>query len=383
MLRLRSLLIDPRWRLLVGCVLGIGLLQVLGEQDLEGQFEDLALGLETKTVPGIVSGTTVHCHTLSDLSACLKGYAERGQHAPVVLWLGNSQLHAVNQYVAGQETAVPGLHRALSHDGKYLLALSQPNANLQEHYALLAYLLPRLPIDTVILPVVFDDFRETGLRTDLSAILSDPAAAASMGSTEIGRRLLQHASRQQPAADDWAGLASTPQEHVERELDARLGEHWPLWAQRPELRGQLVVSLFELRNWALGIDASSLRKVIPSRYAMNRDALVAALRLVQAHGAQAFVYIVPLRPDLAAPYDPTEYSRFKQEIEQLASLGGARFANLEGLVPAGLWGSQTAVTVGAGKDLDFMHFQAGGHLLLSEAIQSNLSLLWQGEAANP
>ena len=45
----------------------------------------------------------------------------------------------------------------------FLLTLSQPNANLQEHYIL--YRINNLiNIDVLVLPIVFDDLRETNLR---------------------------------------------------------------------------------------------------------------------------------------------------------------------------------------------------------------------------
>ena len=106
--------------------------------------------------------------TLNDLDECLKGYAMQARGMPVVLWLGNSQLHAINHYRQGEETAAPDLHRRFRDWGIYFLALSQPNANLQEHHLLLAHLLDQLRVDTLVLPVVFDDMREDGIRASLS-----------------------------------------------------------------------------------------------------------------------------------------------------------------------------------------------------------------------
>ncbi len=56
---------------------------------------------------------------------------------PVTLWLGNSQIHAINRFSPGEETASPELHRLFFRLNHYFLTFSQANANLQEHYLFL------------------------------------------------------------------------------------------------------------------------------------------------------------------------------------------------------------------------------------------------------
>ena len=45
---------------------------------------------------------------------------------------------------------------SLSYRFSSIITFSQPNANLQEHYVLFEYLRHRLPVRTLILPLVFD-----------------------------------------------------------------------------------------------------------------------------------------------------------------------------------------------------------------------------------
>ena len=89
------------------------------------------------------------------------------------------------------------------------------------------------------------------------------------------------------------------------------------------------------------------------------------------------------KPVLSLPRDNVtrseEYAAFKAEMATLADRPDVRFANLEDLVPADLWGAKAATTLGGGEELDFMHFQAGGHRLLAAALYRELQALWGGE----
>ena len=51
-----------------------------------------------------VENKKIHCSDLKDLNLCIDGY-KIDKNNPVILWLGNSQLHSINQYQLGDETA--------------------------------------------------------------------------------------------------------------------------------------------------------------------------------------------------------------------------------------------------------------------------------------
>ena len=331
------------------------------------RFEDLALGAETTSVFVRRGDQPIHGSTWNDIPTLLAGHRTRGSR-PVVLWLGNSQVHAINQWQPGQETAAGPLFDRLDPHGLDLVTLSQPNASLQEHYVLFEYLRHQLHLQWLLLPVVLDDTREDGIRGDLTPALGDPSAAAALRKTEIGRRLVDRTGVLAAGDPDLGGVRDTLQEWSERALNGWLDAHWTLWQRRPEVRGRLFTELYLLRNRALGIQATSTRRILRGPYAANLSALRAILAAAQAAHIQVLVYVVPLRQDVAPPYDPTDYAGFKREVEALAREYAARFENLERTVPGELWGRKDATTAGGDAELDFMHFQAGGHRLLAEAL---------------
>jgi hypothetical protein len=334
----------------------------------ETRFEELGLGRETTPVFARSGDVPIHCVDLRDADSCLAGLRARGSQ-PSALWLGNSQLHAINQYQAGQETAPAILHRLLAGAGIDLLAFSPPNANLQEHYVLFEYLRSRLDLRLLVLPVVFDDLREDGLRATIASALSDPATQRALEASEAGAALLQRQELAPLVSDDLAGLSETVQERSEAALNGWLERNWPLWAARPEARGSLFRFLHHTRNRLFGITAQSTRRLIPARYERNLAALEAILESSRRSGIEVLVYVAPLRSDVATPYDAEEYAGFKRTLAELASRESVPLADLESLVPAEYWGSTSAASVGGGEDVDFMHFQAGGHQLLAGAVQ--------------
>jgi lysophospholipase L1-like esterase len=122
----------------------------------------------------------------------------------------------------------------------------------------------------------------------------------------------------------------------------------------------------------LGVNPSSKRKVIKGRYQDNMNALRATLELAKENSSHVLVYIAPLRSDVEIPYIKSEYDSFKNEVQMLTKELHAQFVNFEDLVPADLWGSKGGTTIGEKTELDFMHFQAGGHTLLANEVVKHL-----------
>jgi hypothetical protein len=102
--------------------------------------------------------------------------------------------------------------------------------------------------------------------------------------------------------------------------------------------------------------------MIQSRYVLNMNALQALLGDMRERGVHVVLYIAPIRQDIQLPYAPDAYSAWKTTVQNLAAEYGARYANVEDVVPGGLWGTLI------NGDVDFMHFQGGGHKILGAAL---------------
>lgn len=336
-------------------------------------FEQSALGRETTSVFSEVGGEKIHCSDLEDGASCLSGYNKNGYKKDVALWLGNSQLHAINQYRRGDENAPAILHRMLSQKGHYLVTYSQPNANLQEHYLLFEYIKSKLPIKLLILPVVFDDTREDGIRSKMTIAMQDANTRNALLGTEEGERIINSIQDASGQNNDLAALSNTVQEKVERSINTWLEEESVLWRSRSELRGQLYVALYRLRNTVFGIKATTKRRIIRGRYNKNMTSLKEILESAKNSNISTLVYIVPIRGDVEAPYDLSEYRKFKKDIETIASRADSTFVNMESVIPAKLWGTKDGTSIAGDTEIDFMHFQAAGHSLMASYIFKKLN----------
>ena len=180
-------------------------------------FEDLALGRQTQSYFARIGENQIHCKDMSDIEKCLQGFRKINlEHS--ALWLGNSQLHAINQLKAGQKTAAFHLYEKLKKNNIHLITLSQPNANLQEHYVLFEYVKNLLPLQFLILPICFDDTRDIGLRYSITDALKNSYIINELKKTDAGNQILLHNHSISNGSDDLEGVKNSLQEYSEKYL---------------------------------------------------------------------------------------------------------------------------------------------------------------------
>jgi hypothetical protein len=116
----------------------------------ETNFEASAtLGTATTPVFASANGFPIHCYGSSDIENCLEGQKSRGA-TQAALWLGNSQVHEVNQWQPGETNAPPLLFDSLDRHGLDLLSFSLGNASSQEHYVMFEHMRQRMPLEVVL-----------------------------------------------------------------------------------------------------------------------------------------------------------------------------------------------------------------------------------------
>jgi hypothetical protein len=330
-------------------------------------FNELALGAQTQSVYADYEGHKVHCGTFADAEPCLAPASQR-RLGQAVIWLGNSQLHAINQLKPGQTTAAGLLARRYRPQGVEVLAFSQPNASLAEHLVMYEGLRQRIRPSVLVLPLVFDDTREGGIRQDVAKGLAQPAVKARIAQGPAGRRILALAGTL--AAEQAAATDSSMQAKSETALTGALEQCCGWETLRLQARGHVFMVLFRTRNAVFGINPSSQRRKLPAVYNLNLAAYEQILASAKADGVQVVAYIAPLRGDAPRPYDAAEYQQFRTETAAIAARWGARYLDLEAAVPGRFWGLKDGTGADGAPELDFMHFQAPGHALLAARIEA-------------
>jgi hypothetical protein len=336
--------------------------------DENKRFDELALGKYTSTLFGKVDGISIHCGDFSDMHKCIDGYQKNGTNKEIVLWLGNSQLHAINQSKLNDQTASMLLHKKLADKSKYLLTFSQANANLKEHYVVFQNLYQELPISTLVLPIFFDDMRESGVRKtilDMNRYSKIDQDESKSKKVDIG------------GVQNLESIISTShgiQKKVEGFLEGVISEEWSLWDNRNIFRGEIFSFLHLFRNKVFDINASTKRYKIEGRYAINISEFEKILNFSYQNKINIIVYIPPIRNDVEIPYDTKEYNDFKKEIQLLSEKYKASFFILDDIVPRKYWGNKASTLLGEdNEEIDFMHFQAEGHNVLANKIYNLLT----------
>jgi len=341
-------------------------------------WEELALGKETFSPHVLLQDGTrvyakdgdraIHCESLVN---CFEKYDRNGR---TVLWLGNSQLHAINQFKETDRLASEILYHQLGEDGVDLLTVSHPSANLQEHYVISEYAKARLNLNAVVVGIVFDDMREFGVRNDVANVLGDSKVFSALNETFIGKKILKRSQEVLDIEDEYGGLNKTQQDETEQILNRELTKVSDTWGRRPYLRGLVFNAMYKTRNYVFDITPSTKRKVIRPRYVDNWSALEQLIESYSSSGIQVYLYVAPIRDDVEVPYVLDEYEKFKREVESLALRKNVDFRNFETIVPAEFWGVKDSTALDGGPELDFMHYQYGGHKILSSAVYEMLQL---------
>jgi hypothetical protein len=356
----------PIHRLLAGLVIAAVALPFYNRH---ADVENFALESSSRAPLGKWNGVNFTAYLVKDIKAVIsrhQGKRSTPSHCePLdILWLGNSQLHLVNQFRQGDQIAPYWMRGGLScPEVSVPFGFSLANANLQEQYVLATYAVSRLPVRLILLELCFDDMREDGLRTDFSDFL-DPADLKRLTGNPAGHEIMaaaQSAWHQRARADENKQDVTT-QALVEDWLNDALADVWPLWRERAQQRGQVMLDLYFMRNAALGIKPTTVRKMIAPRYARNMGALRQLLVDARRDGVKVIAYIAPLRQDVPMPYNPDQYQAWKNAISMMAETYGAELLNLETAVPPQFWGSNR------GDDIDFMHFRGEGHRIMAKTL---------------
>ena len=327
-------------------------------------------------------GRRVVCFSIEDLDRCL-GQLPPSTARKRLLWLGWSQLYAINDFHAGDRTGPALLAERLDGADVDLFAIAMPNINPREELLVYEYLRPRLKLSGLIVPAWLQGMKQEGIRPTWQAALADPAVRSALAALPSGAGVLaavgpQAKSAQEIGQQNLVKDTRTTQERVEQWLVAELSDRLAPWRVRSEAQGEIKLTLLagkeqvlRLRNLVLGTRAANWINVIPPvRYGINLEALTDLVSTARRDGLPVLVYVPPRPSDRRFPFDPAVYAAFKSDSERIARSLGASFANIEGAVADDLWGEADN---GAGEIvIDHNHFTAAGHRLMADALAGAL-----------
>jgi len=339
-------------------------------------FSTFALGTETVTYWAKDSNENlIHISAIDSVgnNSIINSWTQSGQKN-VLLVLGNSQTHSINQKNINEVTFVEMLNKRI--DKYYVIANTYPNASLQDFLISYKYWMTVLPVKAVVIPLFLDDMREAnGISYDFYPKLVDKNFSFEENDNILLRKLnISFSSLREKKIgldDSKHNEKLSTQDIVEKYLNTQLDNNWTVWNNRKNAQGILFGKLYELRNTIFNIKATTVRRMIPDKYVDNMTALDLIISDVQKNGIKLFLYVPPIRNDAEKPYDPKEYRLFKSQILDILNKypNTVYFKDYDKIIPSKYFGHKASTSLGKQtEELDFMHFQYTGHRILSDSL---------------
>jgi hypothetical protein len=305
--------------------------------------------------------------------AFLNSWAKSGKKN-VILFLGNSQTHSINQKKKGEVNYIELLDK--NFNNHKVFANTFANASLQDFLISYNYWKSILPVKILVIPVFLDDMRElNGISYNFFPILiSNKFNLVNIENNLIKKINLSfyniYEKELKSKNPNQIEQIST-QDIVEKRLNLLFDRNFDFWNNRKNAQGILFSKLYELRNTIFNIKATTIRPMMPSRYSDNISALDLIVKDAKKNKIKVFLYIPPIRNDFEKPYVPEEYTKLKNELQQIAnnSEGAVYFKDFDNIVPGNYFGYKESTSLGRQTyEIDFMHFQYKGHLILSDSL---------------
>jgi len=361
-----------------GIVAGVLAFSTLARRQADFVGAEVGLGLNTVAYmtwrgDDMVGGNLGDLPALRDAARTL-----RSEGHPLALWLGASQLYAVNHPEQHALTAVSHAQQAADARGSELayVQIASPNTNLHELLAgYLAFRQQGLLPDVIVLGFTYDDLKEPGVRqTALDYIQTPAPETAALAGPALAHirdaKLAEGAGPGEGASPvQRTATSGTPQERLEDALVAWLERAWPAYAERPTLRAAAETA------WKMPVTTLAFRvlsrpqTIIPDdMVAWNGTALDAFFALAAADGVPLVIYKAPHRPDMRPFFHRRrDYDAYHDALAARCAAAGATWLDLETLVPAELWGLTNNHAP------DVFHFREEGHVSLGRAIDEALA----------
>jgi hypothetical protein len=273
----------------------------------------------------------IHCTEKIDFQNCIEGLVNRNSKIKII-YIGNSQLHTINNFKNNQILISEILFKNYINDNIDIITLSLPNINFQETLWILENELKNVNFSYLILPLVLDDFREQGVRKELS-------------DEKIKDKL----------------KSGSTIEHGDQKIKDKLQQ---IKDKLQHGKNNFIFNLYNLRNFLFGINSSTTRSIIKHSYYLNLKSYENIHNLMKKKNIIVFSYFAPVRQEPIKIYNASEYKIFKEKIINLNIQFNQKIFDLDNVIKSKNFGLINK------KNLDYMHFDYQGHLVLFNEIKN-------------
>ena len=290
----------------------------------------------------IVSTNNIDCQK--------KILSELKKNKKSILFLGNSQMGAINNFQGGDLSYISLLSKNLKSKKSNILIKGfwLPNANMKE-FEIINQTLDKCYMNTkiIIIPVFLDDTRINTIRDELDnypyLICQKEKSINSVISPSLS--------------------------NIEK-LNKNIKKRFKIFKELEGLNGKFRVDIYKIRNYLFNIKPTTIRNIRKPLYEDNINALMNIIKIRGNKNLKTVVYIPPLLNSNNGgpiPYKKIDYINFKKDISKICKPQNCIYLNLENEVPTNLWGLKLSTNFKTQKkELDFMHFTGQGHKILAD-----------------
>ena len=290
----------------------------------------------------IVSNKNIDCQK--------KILTELNKNNKSILFLGNSQMGAINNFKSGDLSYISFLSKNLKSKKSTISikGLWLPNANIKE-FEMIHQTLDKCDINTklIMIPVFLDDTRINDIRDELDnypyLICQKEKSINSVNSPNLS--------------------------NIEK-LNNNIKKRFKVFEDLDGLNEKFRIDIYKIRNYFFNIKPTTIRNIRKTSYEDNINSLSNIIKVRGNKKLKTLVYIPPLLNSNNGgpiPYKKIDYINFKKQISKICKPQNCIYLNLENEVPTNLWGLKMSTNFKTQKEeLDFMHFTGQGHKIFAD-----------------
>lgn len=282
----------------------------------------------------------------------------------LAVWIGNSQLHAINKYEDGDLLAIQYGQLKLKelNANLSLFQFSAPHLNMVEELIYLNTLRVQKVIpDYLIIPITFRSFHFIKIRDELKTLSGYNGIAKTINSPRIAE--IYSAEERNDERGKLVSKQITLQERSEHFIDSTLSRI-PYFKYRENTKTYVkflpTLALRMMTDKNKDPEVSGNHDIIE----INKQALNEVVKFAEDNKVKIVLYKVPHPQDSQYFfYDRKAYDDFFDEIFSiLDNKKNIHLIKLDSIVPIRLWG------INNDGYRDTYHFQAEGHKILGDTI---------------
>ena len=337
--------------------------------------EEFGVGLNTVVKKAFLDSLNINSTWVYDLEKLVSGARKMySKQKKIVLILGASQLHAINNPETNSELMIEKLNKLDSDSSRIYIQASIPNANYHELYWIREFFRKaEIPIYCTCLSICYDDLRERPIKPEFLKFIKKK-----FPKIEPSNYVKNEILRENLEEED--SIKKPPSYLIEKFIVSKIEKLSPSYKGRVKIIAKnnidftknLSESIVFLSGMKLRASLEGERKIpkinsIDSIW--NLNAINAFFDDAVINNEKLFVYYQPLRPhDLIFPYNSNSFFGMKNFLSSCCSGNkNLDFVDLTNIIPQKYWGKTNLGYP------DIFHFQETGHQILADSLFHNLN----------